>query len=259
MAKKFARLSPDDILRGLDTSRIGSDVVVFNSVSSTNDIAWKYADSPASDGTVIFAERQTIGRGRRANKWISPDAMSILCSALLIEPKIEAELLTLVSAVAVAEAIGRCGSEDAKIKWPNDILLGDKKAAGILVEARDNNFVIGIGINCHQKQIDFDEQIDQPATSIDIETGAVSDRVSIARRLLVSLDQWLAVAESDSEKVIDCWRRLSSLLGRRITLEYNNRKFSGHCTDIDPRKGLVLHLDNGGVRMFDAAYTSVAK
>lgn len=280
-------LDPDKIKDGLKTKRIGTKIVVYDSTSSTNDVAAEYARNRQNDGLVVFAEEQTAGRGRAGNKWFSRRAESIICSIVLIENKIAAELLSLTFAVAVAETIGGRGGEKAKIKWPNDIMLNGKKVAGILLESkslpitdcrlpisqskieslsrvkpRDRKskiYVVGIGINCHQKAESFPDELRQIATSIDAESHSVSDRILLAKRLLISLDHWLEAAENNSKKVIDRWRKLSVHLARRVTLVFNGAKFTGRCIGIDPEKGLILQLDTGGVRMFDAAHTFIVK
>jgi BirA family biotin operon repressor/biotin-[acetyl-CoA-carboxylase] ligase len=272
-------LDPDKIKANLKTNRIGGKILVYNSTSSTNDIAAEYARNKQNDGLVIFAEEQTAGRGRAGNKWLGGRGDSVLCSIVLIENRINAELLSLTFAVAVAETVGRPGGSQAKIKWPNDIMLNGKKVAGILLESRslpiadcrlpnsqsqiENRkskiYVVGIGINCHQKAESFTDELQQIATSIDAESHSVSDRVLLAKRLLSSLDHWLEVAGTDGREVIDRWRDLSVQLGHRISVLFNGNKFTGHCIGIDPEKGLILQLDTGGIRMFDAAHTSIVK
>ena len=258
-------MDPDKIKANLKTKRIGRKILVFESTSSTNDIAAEYARNRHNDGLVIFAEEQTAGRGRAGNQWLSGRADSILCSIVLIENKLNAELLSLTCAVAVAETIGKPGRSHAKIKWPNDIMLNGKKVAGILLESKSlpisksKIYVVGIGINCHQRKDSFSEELQPLATSMDIESHSITDRISLAKRLLVSMDQWLEVAANNSEKVIGRWRELSIQLGHRVTLIFNGNKFTGHCIGIDPEKGLILQLDTGGIRMFDAAHTAIAK
>jgi len=260
---KTDQLDPDKIRTNLKTKHVGRKILVYNSTSSTNDIAAEYAKNRENDGLVIFAEEQTAGRGRMGTEWLSGRADSILCSILLTDSKCGAELLSLTCAVAVAEAIGKTARSEARIKWPNDIRLNDKKVAGILLESRKHKgfcaYIIGIGINCHQEKDSFPPKLRAIATSIDIESGTKCDRVSLAKRLLSSMDRWLRVAEKDSGKVIDRWRELSIQLGHRISVVYNGRKFTGNCIGVDPERGLILQLETGGVRMFDAAHTTIAK
>jgi BirA family biotin operon repressor/biotin-[acetyl-CoA-carboxylase] ligase len=279
-------LDPDKIKEGLKTKRIGRKILVYDSTSSTNDVAAEYARNKRNDGLVVFAEEQTAGRGRAGNKWFSRRAESIICSIVLFENELNAELLSLTFAVAVAEAIDGRGREKAKIKWPNDIMLNGKKVAGILLETKSRSassvqrsefavrstqnavrkdsrgeriYVVGIGINCHQTKESFPKELQQSATSIDAESNSISDRILLARRLLSSIDSWLSVAEKNGKDVIDRWRQLSIQLGQRISVLYNGNEFTGHCVGIDPEKGLILQLDTGGVRMFDAAHTSIVK
>ncbi len=253
------QLDPDKIMASLNTTRIGREVLVYSSTASTNDIAAEYARDKSNDGLVVFAEEQTAGRGRAANKWLSGRSDSVLCSVLITDCTSNPELISLTAAVAVAEVVGR----PARIKWPNDIILNAKKVAGILLESKAQDYgsayIVGIGINCHQDRASFPPELKTIATSIDIETRTTCDRISLARRLLTSLDQWLQVSHKDSARIIDRWRQLSIQLAHRVTLLYNGRKFTGNCIGIDPEKGLILQLDTGGIRMFDAAHTAIAK
>jgi len=267
------RLDPDLIRANLRTKRIGRQVLVYESTSSTNDVAAEYARNPEHDGLVVFAEEQTAGRGRTGATWLSAHGDSLLFSLLLIDGGVGNERLSLTCAVAVAEAIGQIGGCRAGIKWPNDIILDGKKVAGILVESRRivrgasassapghgsrTTTIIGIGINCHQTPDRFPPELRGTATSLDLVSGTRSQRVTVAKRVLTSLDHWLRTAERNGQQVIDTWRRLSTQLGQRVILSYNRRRFAGHCLGVDPEKGLILQLDRGGVRMFDAAHAHI--
>ena len=265
------RLDPDLIQANLRTRQVGKKVLVYDRTASTNDVAGEYAKNPDNNGLVVFAEEQTAGRGRSRAKWHSRHGDSLLFSMALIDCSISSELLSLTCAVAVAEAIGQVGAHRAGIKWPNDIVLAGRKVAGILVEARAENqksniknqtsrvYVIGIGINCHQTRESFPPDLWETATSLDLVSGARCRRVTVARRVLTSLDHWLRVAERNGKQVIDTWSRLSTQLGQRVTLSCNKRRFTGNCIGVDPEKGLILQLDRGGIRMFDAAHTHIVK
>ncbi|MHC4646074.1 MAG: biotin--[acetyl-CoA-carboxylase] ligase [Planctomycetota bacterium] len=251
------------MLANLKTRRIGTRLLVYKSTSSTNDVAAEYAKNKANDGLVIFAEEQTAGRGRAGARWQSGRADSILCSVVLTESECSSELLSLACAVAVAEAIDNPGGSEARIKWPNDVRLNNRKVAGVLLESKEYKgrcaYIVGIGINCHQKKDSFCGELEHTATSIDIESRTKCDRISLAKRLLASMDHWLRAVEKNSANVIDRWRDLSVQLGHRVSVVYNGRKFTGNCIGIDPEKGLILQLETGGVRMFDAAHTTIAK
>jgi len=252
-------LDSDKIKLNLRTKRVGRNIIIFKSTASTNDIAAEYSKNEENDGLAIFAEHQTTGRGRAGTKWYSSRGDSILVSVVLTQCRCSGELLSLACAVAAAEAIG----QQAKVKWPNDIILNGKKVAGILLESRTDNgrtsYIIGMGINCHQKRNRFPVELQATATSIDIESGSVCDRISLAKRVLTSMDHWLKAAERAGKKVTDRWQQLSTQLGHRVTLVFNGRKFVGNCIGIDPEKGLIVQLDSGGTRFFDAVHTAIAK
>lgn len=256
-------LDPDLIQANLRTELVGRKVLVYDRTASTNDVAGEYAKNPAHSGIVVFAEEQTAGRGRTGAKWHSRHGDSLLFSFALVNCGISSELLSLTCAVAVAEAIGQVGSSQARIKWPNDILLDGRKLVGILVESRQTGpgraHIIGIGVNCHQTTDDFPPELREIATSLDLVAGTRCNRITVARRILTSLDHWLAVAGQDSRQVIETWSRLSTQLHERVTLSCNRKHFTGHCIGVDPEKGLILQLDRGGVRMFDAAHTHIVK
>lgn len=257
------RLDPDKIEVRLKTQCVGRRVIVYDRTSSTSDVAAEYARRPDNDGLVVFAEAQTAGRGRTGSPWLSGYGESLLFSVALTHCDLANESLSLTCAVAVAGALGQVGGHTAQTKWPNDILLAGKKVAGILVESRKTGsakaHIIGVGINCHQSEETFPAEIRHSAISLDQAARTRCDRVTLARRVLASLDHWLIVASKDKKHVIETWDRLSTQRGQRVTLSYNGRKFTGNCIGVDPEKGLILQLDRGGVRMFDAAHTSIIK
>ncbi len=197
--------------------------------------------------------------GKDRHFWTSHHGQSLLCSIVLIRTELKAECLSLASAVAVAEAIGPL----ARIKWPNDILLGPRKVCGILLESRQwpthQAFILGVGINCHQKREDFPEALQASATSLDMALKTHTDRTRLARRVFSSLDLWLGHAIHNVNKVVSAWEKSSMLLGQRLGITYKNRSYHGHCIGVDPQQGLILQLDQGGVRMFDAAHSSIIK
>lgn len=257
------RLNPDLIRANLKTKRIGRSVLVYDRTASTNDAVAEYAQNRDRDGLAIFAEEQTAGRGRTGATWQSRSGESLLFSFLLIDCKIAGELISLACAVAVAEAIGQVGGQQAAIKWPNDIMLDGRKVAGILVESRqdgaERTCIIGIGINCHQTRDGFSDDLQTTATSLDLAGGMKCQRVTVAKRILTSLDHWVRTAERNKKQVIETWSRLSTQLGQRVALSYQGKRFTGNCIGVDPEDGLILQLDRGGIRMFDAAHTHIIK
>jgi len=257
-------LNVDMIKAGLQTRLIAKEILLYKSTSSTSDIAWEYASNRDNNGLCVFAEDQYAGRGRRGNKWLSLPGAGILCSILLLDMDVAAELLTLTAAVAVAEAVSGHLKDEAKIKWPNDIFVNGRKIAGLLLESRPGrktvDYVLGIGVNCHHSRSFFENaQLDNPATSIDIETGSTVDRNALAGDLLNTLDDRLDVMRTDPDSIIAAWKASASLLGHHVVLEHDRKRFAGNCTGIDPAKGMILQLDTGGVRAFSAAQTTILK
>jgi len=250
-------LDPDLLSQGCQVSEIGHRVLVFDSTASTNDIAAEYSRNPLNHGLVVFAEQQQHGRGRSGHTWSSHHGQSLLCSMVLIHTQLKAECLSLASAVGVAEAIGPM----ARIKWPNDILVGPQKVCGILLESRQwpthQAFILGVGINCHQRKEDFPDTLRASAASLDMVLKTPTDRTRLARRIFSSLDMWLKHAVDHAGVVVSAWEKHSMLLGQRLGITYKGRTYHGHCIGVDPQQGLILQLDQGVVRMFDAAHSSI--
>ncbi len=208
---------------------------------STNDVAWKEALAGAPDGTAVFAEEQTKGRGRFGRAWVAPRGKSVLCSVVL-RPEIEAErvpLVTVLAALAAADVVG----DEARIRFPNDVMLDGRKIAGILVEARfissrPDVFIVGIGLNVNAHPPDMN------ATSM----GGEVSRVSAARLLLEALDVWYGRLGGPLREFRKRWRDRSFILEKRVRIRQNGRSFTGVVEESDPIDGLVLRLDSGHPR-----------
>ncbi len=260
------RLLPDEIKRDLGTDIIGHDVISLDKIESTNDAARRKFDEGASEGLAVFAEHQTRGRGRLGREWTSPPRSGLLMSVILT-PGLKHErlsVLTTMAAVAVSEAIQEMASVPAMIRWPNDIMLRGRKLGGILVEGWANAgspaFVLGIGLNINLAEEQFPAGLRPIATSLSIETGRTLDRIEIARGLLRSLDRWYGEMRAGHDALISQhWRQRSSTLGQRITIVENGQRYTGRALDISLQEGLILQLDRGITRVFDASRVTVAK
>jgi BirA family transcriptional regulator, biotin operon repressor / biotin---[acetyl-CoA-carboxylase] ligase len=144
-----------------------------------------------ADGAVAVAEQQTEGRGRLGRRWFSPPRKSVLCS-ILLEPAVatpQLPELSIVAGEACAEAISTVTGLEPAIKLPNDVLIGGRKVAGILAEARDGQVVLGIGINVNLAADELPEDVDLPATSLLVETGGAVDRAELLVEVLVVLER----------------------------------------------------------------------
>lgn len=160
----------------MHTEWVAREVLYFDTIDSTNTKAQELAEKGYPSGTLVVADKQESGKGRRGRSWVSPSGTGIFMT-LMIKPDINpnnASMLTLVAALAVAKAITSVTGEEAMIKWPNDIVVNGKKVCGILTEMNAqfdyiNHIVVGIGINVHNES--FPEEISQMASSLMIEAG----------------------------------------------------------------------------------------
>lgn len=253
-----SRLCPDQIEHALGTIRIGRRIAVWDRVVSTNDLAAAASGSASNDGLVILAEEQVAGRGRLGRSWASPARSSILMSVLLFPPRSspsgspdDVAWLTVMGAVAVAEVVAERIDRPSAIKWPNDVRVDGRKIAGILVErpaaGLGSAAVLGIGLNANLGHDDFPDELQDRATSIQIErSGEPDDRSEIARELIRRLDRWYeAVVREGPDIVVPAWRERSEHLGRIVRVETPGGAKLGRLVDLDFRTGLVLEPGGG--------------
>lgn len=234
-------LTPQAVQNRLHARVVGKRVLCVDRCASTNDLAWKEALEGAPDGTAVFAEEQTQGRGRFGRTWAAPKGKAILCSVVL-RPEIEAErvpLVTAMAALAAADAVG----DEARIRFPNDVMLDGRKIAGILVEARfissrPDVFVVGIGLNVNAHPPGMG------ATSL----GPDVSRAAVARALLEALDDWYARLDGNLRDYRRAWRDRSFILKKRVRVHVAGKEIRGVVEDVDPVDGLVLRLDSGHPR-----------
>ena len=242
-----SRLCPDQIEWELGTRVIGRRVAVWNRVTSTNDLAARAATSASNDGLVILAEEQTGGRGRRGRSWSSPAGSSILMSVLLFpDPTLDdIGWLTALGAVAVAEVVSGLEGLDARIKWPNDVRVGGRKLAGILVE-RARGTVLGIGVNVNVEA--FPPEIRETATSLRLLLGRTVDRSEVARALIRRLDFHHARAVATGPDSLDePYRRLSEHFGRQVEVTTATATIAGRLVGLGLRSGLTVEQADGRV------------
>jgi BirA family biotin operon repressor/biotin-[acetyl-CoA-carboxylase] ligase len=207
---------------------------------STNDVARELAEGDAPSGTVVTAAEQSAGRGRRGRVWSAPVGKALLYSAILRPRELEHVLLPLSVPVAVCEAVESVGAAGARIKWPNDVWLGEAKVAGVLIEARPPEWaVIGIGVNVAIDPDEFPADLRWPATSL--AGGATVDAVRAA--VSAALEEWV---EAPDERVLEEFRRRDALAGREIGWDGAGiGSGSGRAAGIDERGNLVVETDAG--------------
>ena len=249
----------------LKTRRVGRRLEYAADVTSTNDVAWSMAGDPDADGLVVLADHQQAGRGRFGRTWESPRGASLLMSIVVVDSaqELRGEELGLIASVATVDGVCDATNVPVSIKWPNDLFVGERKIGGILVEAKQLKgsaitYVIGIGVNCLQQEGHFQGDLRSSATSLELECKDPIDRTAILQALLERADGWLAEPNQwPYDDLRAAWKTRSSSIGRRVCLREQGRLFSGTIVDLDPAAAIVVQLDVGGVRAFNAAETTV--
>jgi BirA family biotin operon repressor/biotin-[acetyl-CoA-carboxylase] ligase len=232
---------------------IGRDIRVFTETASTNDVVEKLARDGLPEGAVVFAEAQSGGRGRLGRTWVSPAGVGLWFS-ILLRPRLHptsATQLTVLAAVAVARAIERQTELRPAIKWPNDVLVGHRKVAGILLEMsteldRIRHAVLGIGIDVNVPAEAFPQSIRTVATSLAAEAGHPIDRPALATQVLAELDHLYArLNAGDFHEVGDEWMRRCSTLGQHVTIHMGSRAVAGRAEALDEDGALLVRTEHG--------------
>jgi BirA family biotin operon repressor/biotin-[acetyl-CoA-carboxylase] ligase len=243
------RLFSFEVLRDLNTKFVGKKIYYFDSVASTMGVAMQLGIKGAPEGTLVLTESQTKGKGRLGRNWFSPKHKGIYLS-LILRPKTlpsQASMLTLLSAVSTCEAIKATVDMDARIKWPNDMLLGNKKLGGILTELnaemdKINFVIIGIGLNVNNDK----KTLISGATSLKEHKKEQISRVSLLREILRKIEEnYLLLQAKGTHSIIEKWREHSITLGRRVKVYCQKEHIEGEALDVDIDGGLLIRKDSG--------------
>lgn len=255
-------VSPWEIKYGLNTEMIGKDIRYFAQIDSTNNYAKKIAQEGCSNGTVVTADCQTIGRGRLGRAWDSSDKKGVWMSVVL-RPEIsieEVQTITLAASVAVVDAIKETIGVQAGIKWPNDIILDGKKVCGILTEMnlemeRVNYLVLGIGLNVNQDKLDFPEDLREKAVSL---KGYLIDnslnnfelrRSQLIKSILSNLEKiYYKIEKAAVDEIIQDWKKYSVTLGKEVSISFRDGQYIGTACDITKDGKLVVECQDGITR-----------
>jgi BirA family biotin operon repressor/biotin-[acetyl-CoA-carboxylase] ligase len=222
----------------------------FATLDSTNRWLLDEARAGAPAGLTVVADHQSAGRGRRGRAWDAPPGSSLLVSVLL-RPTLAADrlhLLTMAAALALADAVERVADVRAGLKWPNDLVIGDRKVAGLLAEAdlsaggEVRALVLGVG--CNVQWDEFPPELTAVATACNLEAGAPVDR---ARVLDAFLDR-LGVRLGALDQVVADYEARSATLGRRVRVDLGEEVVEGEATGVDDHGRLLLRLQGGAVR-----------
>ncbi|NQU95238.1 MAG: biotin--[acetyl-CoA-carboxylase] ligase [Candidatus Omnitrophica bacterium] len=251
------KMLASEIKWNLKTKIIGKEIHFYESVGSTNNIAYELAEKGASEGSVVIADEQTKGKGRLGRTWVSPGKGGIYLSFILrpdISPN-EVPMITLVVAVSAVRAIRKFAQVEALIRWPNDIMISDKKTGGILTELKGEpdrvNFVIpGIGINVNTPK----GALPEGGTSLKEESKSSSDfkRVELAKIFFEILEEeYIKFKEKGFRALESELKSYSCTLGRDVSVTTGaKKKFHGKAVDITENGGLRVKLDDGEEKVF---------
>ncbi len=258
------RLLPEEIKSGLMTHILGQLVIFHQDVSSTQDAAKMLASQGAVEGTIIVAEVQTEGRGRIGRRWISlPEGIYF---SIILRPDIqptEALKLPLIAGVAVAQAIKEVTNVDPKLKWPNDIFIADRKVGGILTEMsaemdRLDWVIVGIGLNVNAPKDSFSDEIQEIATSLQIENGNPVSRVKLLQTLLSNLESlYDEFKKNGFESTRARWKDLSNTIGAEVAVYSGAELIEGQAVDIDSDGALVVQTKDGNLQRIIAGDVSL--
>lgn len=224
------------------------------SAGSTNDVAADLAEAGAEEGTTVVADMQTAGRGRHGRVWFSPPGAGLYVS-IILRPGLSvtpdghpASLLTLAAGVAIAEAVRAATGLPAEIKWPNDVLIGRRKLAGILAEATMHgtslpSVVLGIGMNLQAAA--YPPDLRSRVTSIEAETGRPADRAFVLAEILAALNaRYGDLREGRFDAILTAWRRLATALpGAHVEWDSPVGVVRGRAEDIDRHGALLVNVD----------------
>jgi len=257
-------LYPWEVSAGLATSGFGKKVHYFSELDSTNSLASELALAGASEGEAVVAETQNRGRGRLDRVWISPPGVNIYFS-LILRPQMPMERvaqISLLAALALARSCSRVWSISPGLKWPNDVFLGGKKAAGILSEAQGDGggvrFVIcGVGINVNLDPGDLPPEVRERSTSVSAFLGHPVPRPQLFRAFLEDFEEiYYDFLIRGLSPFIPEWNRLSILEGKRIRVS-GERELEGVVVGLDPSGALRLNDQEGKPRIILAGDVSL--
>jgi len=248
-------LLPQEIQRGLSTTYIGKKIYYFPELESTNIVAKEKAlhrVEGIDKGTLIITERQSAGKGRLGREWFSP-AGGIWLSIILYPqlPPSYIPRITLMTAVAVVKAIKICTQIESQIKWPNDILINEKKVCGILTEMNAeldmiNWVVVGIGINVNIDHREFPEDIQKNTISLKKISGKDVLRVKLTQTFLQEFEKYYdKLKRKEFPSILEEWKLYSHTLGRKIRVDMGERIITGEAVNINEEGALILKKEDG--------------
>lgn len=242
-------MTDKDLTKGLHSKNLGHKIYFFESLDSTNSCAKTLATCDIPEGAVVYSEFQTAGRGRLGRTWTAAPGENLLFTVILrpeLDPE-RANLLTLVAAASVAEAVEAATNLPVEVKWPNDLLTNGKKFCGILSEAsfkkdKCEYILLGLGINVNQTS--FQQNLDQRATSLKRELGRKLDRAKLFQEIILRLEKnYQKAKEGTMDRPMHEWKKRCRMFNREIKVDQHGKVIEGVALRLSPDGGLVLGLE----------------
>ena len=246
-------LNRNEILDGLNTKTIGKELYLFKEVMSTNTVAKFLSENDVNNGTVIISEKQSGAKGRLGKSWESP--LGGIWLSLVVKPNVDHSkipMITLATGVAVVKTLERIGIENAEIKWPNDVMIHDKKVCGILTEAITKfnsieSVIIGVGIDANFDVNVLSKELQEGTTTLDIELGHRVDENEIIRFFLEEFERiGILFEEGGFERILKEWRKYSYSIGKIVEVrEPFSKSYDGYVLGISREGALVVEKIDG--------------
>ena len=248
----------------IKTSILNPEIIHFETIDSTNTFLLNRNEF--KNGTVVLADFQTTGRGRRGRSWLSEPGQSLLFSTLLtgLPPGINLHGFTFATSIGVTRGLQEFAeNKPISVKWPNDVLLNHRKVCGILVETKTSGnlpqkIVVGVGINVNQPPEFFSGEL-RFGTSLFAETGRKADRIKVLKSVIKEIDKAFAdFLKNGFQHTITIWKQLCPYIGKEITIDTGKSKQTGIFRDVNNEGALVLETGNK-IRTYFAGDVSIAK
>jgi len=258
-------LLPYEVGRELQTKFIGRKIFHYWKVNSTQKVAKELAMKGAEEGTLVVAETQGAGKGRRNRSWYSPKGGIYL--SVIMRPEMSpsrASLMALLTGVAAAKTIREIYGLKAELKWPNDIQIGDRKIGGVLIELAAeaeliNWLIIGIGLNANIKKASLPREFRATTTSLEEECGREISRVNFVRKFLERIEQLYLIFKRRGEApILEEWKSMTNTLGAWVRVE-DGEAIEGKAVDVDRDGALVVKLADGTTKRIVAGDVSLRR
>jgi BirA family biotin operon repressor/biotin-[acetyl-CoA-carboxylase] ligase len=252
----FDLLSEAKLKSVIKTELLAKKIFAFWSVGSTNEFAYSRASQGEIEGTLVIAEQQSKGRGRKSRPWDSPFNKGLWFSLVLRPglPASRAGLVPFLAGVSVCEAVENFIGLKPGVKWPNDLLLNGRKFCGILSEVEFENstikfIILGIGINVNHKSYEFPAEFREQATSLRIESGLTIDRAQLLAEVIWQLEQnYTAMKQQGFEGIVNKWKKRCPQMGKEVSIVQDDKKYQGIFEELNDEGCLLLRTKDNELK-----------